>query len=56
MMQVNNEKVYEDLTPESVVLLLEALKSGTAKEGPQNGRINALGIKGRTSLTDSSNL
>jgi NADH dehydrogenase (ubiquinone) flavoprotein 2 len=52
MLQINNEWVYEDLTPENVVALLDDLKNGTAQVGPQNGRRNSLGPLGRTSLTD----
>ena len=53
MMQVNNEWVYEDLTPESTVALLESWKRGEEPHrGPQNGRINSLGPLGRTSLYD----
>lgn len=54
MMQINNEWVYEDLSPENVVPLLENLKNGTAKVGPQNERRNSVGIMGRTSLTDKT--
>ena len=51
MMQVNNEWVYEDLTPETTVALLEKWSAGEEpKKGPQNGRINSLGPMGRTSL------
>jgi NADH dehydrogenase (ubiquinone) flavoprotein 2 len=52
MLQINNEWVYEDLSPENVVPLLEGLKNGTAKKGPQNDRKNSVGPMGRTSLTD----
>lgn len=52
MLQINNEWVYEDLNPENVVQLLEDLKNGTEKKGPQNERKNAVGIMGRTSLVD----
>ena len=35
MMQVNNEYVYEDLTPESIVNILEQWKRGEEpKKGP----------------------
>ena len=53
MLQINNEHVYEDLTAENVVELLESLKRGDAKVGPQNGRVNCEGPLGRTSLMDS---
>ena len=53
MMQVNNEWVYEDLTPETTVALLETWSRGEEpKKGPQNGRINSLGPMGRTSLEE----
>ena len=51
MMQVNNEWVYEDLTPETTVEILKQWQAGQEpKKGPQNGRINSLGPMGRTSL------
>ena len=51
MLQINNEKFYEDLTPESTVELLKKWKAGEEPTpGPQNGRINSLGPMGRTSL------
>ena len=51
MLQVNNEWVYEDLTPETTVELLKTWKAGgEPHKGPQNGRINSLGPEGRTSL------
>jgi NADH dehydrogenase (ubiquinone) flavoprotein 2 len=51
MMQVNNEWVYEDLTPESTVEILKLWKAGKeAKVGPQINRLNSIGIMGRTSL------
>ena len=53
MMQVNNEWVYEDLTPETTVALLEKWSAGEEPAvGPQNGRINSLGPLGRTSLEE----
>jgi len=51
MLQINNEWVYEDLTPETTVELLKTWERGEEpKKGPQNGRINVLGPMGRTSL------
>ncbi|ETO36069.1 hypothetical protein RFI_00991 [Reticulomyxa filosa] len=38
MMQINNEEVYEDLNYENTKQLLENLKNGTAKPGPQIAR------------------
>ena len=52
MLQVNNEKVYEDLSPENVVDLLEDLKNGKAKVGPQIDRNFSEGPLGRSSLVD----
>jgi NADH dehydrogenase (ubiquinone) flavoprotein 2 len=53
MVQVNNEWFYEDLTYESMQALMKEWKEGREpKTGPQNGRLNALGIEGRTSLFD----
>jgi len=51
MVQINDH-FYEDLTPQSIVKLLDDLKAGNpVKIGPQNARINSLGPLGRTSLT-----
>jgi NADH-quinone oxidoreductase subunit E len=48
---VNNEWFYEDLTYESMQNLMQQWKDGkTPKTGPQNGRLNSIGIQGRTSL------
>lgn len=51
MIQVNGEWVYEDLTPESVITLIEKLKKGEpVKRGPQTHRNDCEGPQGRTSL------
>lgn len=50
MIQVNGEWVYEDLTPENTVELLENLKKGTDKKGPQINRNDCEGPQGRTTL------
>jgi NADH dehydrogenase (ubiquinone) flavoprotein 2 len=50
MLQVNGEWVYEDLTPENTVELLENLKGGKEKRGPQINRNDCEGPQGRTSL------
>ena len=50
MIQVNGEWVYEDLTPENTVQLLENLKNGTDKKGPQIDRNDCEGPMGRTTL------
>jgi (2Fe-2S) ferredoxin len=51
MMQVNNEKVYEDLTPDSIKNVLEKFRNGEeVKVGPQNSRKNSEGVLGRTTL------
>jgi NADH dehydrogenase (ubiquinone) flavoprotein 2 len=50
MLQVNGEWVYEDLTPENTVQLLEDLKKGTDRKGPQIKRNNCEGPLGRTTL------
>eukprot|EP00826_Nyctotherus_ovalis_P004050 TRINITY_DN10838_c0_g6_i2.p1 TRINITY_DN10838_c0_g6~~TRINITY_DN10838_c0_g6_i2.p1 ORF type:complete len:283 (-),score=81.31 TRINITY_DN10838_c0_g6_i2:37-885(-) len=56
MMQVNNEKVYEDLTPEIMPTLLDKFRNGEeVQPGPQTkGRKNAEGPLGRTTLSDLS--
>ena len=54
MIQVNNEYFYEDLTYESMQSLMQDWKDGKEPAyGPQNGRINSLGIEGRTTLFDA---
>jgi NADH dehydrogenase (ubiquinone) flavoprotein 2 len=50
MIQVNGEWVYEDLTPENTIQLLENLKNGTDKKGPQINRNDCEGPQGRTTL------
>ena len=51
MIQVNNEWFYEDLTYDSMQAMMTKWKNGEEpKKGPQNDRINSLGIEGRTSL------
>lgn len=53
MLQLNGEWVYEDLTPENIVELLEKLKKGEpVKKGPQTHRKNCEGPQGRTSLKE----
>ena len=52
MVQINDD-FYEDLTPESIVKLLDDLKAGKeVKVGPQNGRKGCIGVQGKTSLFD----
>lgn len=55
MIQVNNEKVYEDLCPDTTIALCNDLIAGTAKVGPQNGRNQSEGIMGRTTLMTPAN-
>lgn len=51
MMQINNQYVYEDLTPETTKALLDKFRAGeTPKFGPQNGRKVAEGRLGKTTL------
>jgi NADH dehydrogenase (ubiquinone) flavoprotein 2 len=50
MLQVNGEWVYEDLTPESTVQLLENLLKSNDKKGPQIDRNDCEGPQGRTTL------
>lgn len=42
--------MYEDLTPENTIQLLENLKNGTDKKGPQINRNDCEGPQGRTTL------
>ena len=52
MVQINDD-FYEDLTPEKLTELLEAMKRGeTPKPGPQNGRKGSEPVGEWTSLTD----
>lgn len=51
MLQLNGEWVYEDLTPENTVKLLEDIKAGKDKKGPQINRNDCEGPLGRTTLT-----
>lgn len=56
MLQVNNEWVYEDLTPESMINLVEQWKRGeTPKWGPQIKRNFSEGPEGRTCLAKDFN-
>lgn len=56
MLQVNNEWVYEDLTEENIVELVEQFRRGeTPKFGPQIDRNYAEGPEGRTCLTSDFN-
>ena len=56
MIQINGEWVYEDLTPENTIKLIEDLRAGNpVKKGPQNSRVNAEGIEGRTTLQKEFN-
>ena len=50
MIQINGEWVYEDLTPENTVQLLEDLKTNKEKRGPQINRNLSEGPSGRTTL------
>lgn len=53
MIQINHHEVYENLTPESVITVLEGLKAGKPpKDGPQNGQWRAAGAMGKTTLKD----
>jgi NADH-quinone oxidoreductase subunit E len=50
MIQINDD-YYEDLTPEVMDQLIEAMKKDKLpKKGPQNGRVNSMNSNGPTSL------
>lgn len=52
MLQINNEWVYEDLTEQSTIQLIEDFKAGKSpKKGPQVDRNFSEGPQGRTCLT-----
>lgn len=54
MVQIN-DYYYEDLTAESIVSILEALKQDKIPDvGPQNGRRKAMAITGPTSLHEQA--
>lgn len=53
VLQRNGDDFYEDLTPENIIPVLEALKGGKSpKAGSQTGRMTSLGPQGATCLTD----
>jgi NADH dehydrogenase (ubiquinone) flavoprotein 2 len=53
MMQINNEWFYENLTPQSVVKLLDDLRAGRAvTPGPLNGQSTCAGPQGHKTLLD----
>lgn len=52
MMQIG-KSFYEDLTPESVVTMIDSLANGQSpKSGPQSGRTSSEPVSGLTSLKD----
>ena len=54
MIQINHHEFYENLTPQSVVEVLEKLKRGEkVQPGPQNGQWKAAGPMGKTTLKDA---
>lgn len=55
MMQINNEYIFEDLSPEMMEEFIKNLKEKGIegmKKGPQTARINSEGELGRTTLKD----
>jgi NADH dehydrogenase (ubiquinone) flavoprotein 2 len=51
MIQVNNHEFYENLTPDTLIKVVDDLRAGKKpKVGPQNGQKVAEGIMGKTSL------
>ena len=51
VVQHNGDDLYEDLTPENVVRVLDELKSGKKpRHGSQMGRTTSMGIRGATCL------
>lgn len=53
VIQRNGDDFYEDLTPQNVIPVLDALKAGKMPEkGSHTGRKNSLGAQGATCLTD----
>jgi NADH dehydrogenase (ubiquinone) flavoprotein 2 len=55
VIQHNGDDFYEDLTPENVIQVLDALKSGKKPQhGSQTGRRTSLGTEGATALVDQA--
>lgn len=55
VIQRNGDDFYEDLTPENVIPVLEALKGGKRPQhGSQTGRRTSLGVEGATALVDQA--
>ena len=55
VIQHNGDDLYEDLTAENVVRVLETLKSGKKPaHGSQTGRTTSMGIKGATCLHEQA--
>jgi NADH dehydrogenase (ubiquinone) flavoprotein 2 len=53
MIQINHHEFYENLTPKTVIDVLEKLKRGEKVEaGPQNGQWRAAGPMGKTTLKE----
>lgn len=51
MVQINDD-FFEDLTPETTIKILDALRNGQpVKPGPQSGRHSSEPAEGRTALT-----
>lgn len=55
VLQRNGDELYEDLTSENMVQLLEDLKAGkTPEHGSKSGRLKSLGQAGATCLTEEA--
>lgn len=55
VIQRNGDDLYEDLTPENVVRVLDTLKSGKKPaHGSQAGRTTSMGVKGATCLHEQA--
>lgn len=53
--QYNGDEFYEDLTPENIIPVLDALKSGKKPQtGSQTGRKKSMGAKGPTTLEEQA--
>ena len=53
--QHNGDDFYEDLTPQNVIGVLDALKSGKKiAHGSQTGRVTSMGVKGATCLHEQA--
>lgn len=55
VVQRNGDELYEDLTPDNVIPILDTMKAGKLpKAGSQTGRLTSMGQAGTTTLIDQA--